>query len=95
MTFRSRKLLDLAEGQSCVRCHAQDGTVVAAHSDSQWYGKGIGHKSSDAAIMFFCYRCHEYKHSGGMKAEEGPDYEHRYIAMTLVRLIEQGKLVVK
>jgi hypothetical protein len=34
------------------------GTVVAAHSNQQRDGKGIGHKAADYRVAFLCYDCH-------------------------------------
>jgi hypothetical protein len=42
----------------CALCGAEDGTVVAAHSNQLRDGKGKGIKASDAAIAALCYSCH-------------------------------------
>ncbi len=55
-TYRNKKLLALARGQSCVNCGADDGTVIPAHSN---FGKGMSIKASDATVMFLCVRCHD------------------------------------
>jgi len=57
--YRNKKLLALAkESPQCFMCGADnDGTVVAAHSDSQAMGKGMGYKSSDLPA-FLCHECH-------------------------------------
>jgi hypothetical protein len=55
------KLREAANGQSCVRCGAQDETVVLAHYSGPWqhrFGKGKGIKGNDAAGADLCYRCH-------------------------------------
>ena len=57
-TFRSRRLLNMARDQACVACGAQDGTVVAAHSNLQEHGKGVGHKAHDCMTAWLCHRCH-------------------------------------
>lgn len=61
MTYRNRKILDLASNAPmCFHCGKyNDGTVVAAHSNSQSMGKGMGHKSHDWAIAYVCQRCHD------------------------------------
>jgi len=41
-----------------MNCGAQDGTVVAAHSNSLADGKGKGIKASDFKIAALCFRCH-------------------------------------
>ena len=35
MNYRNRPLLNLANGQSCQLCGAQDGTIVSAHSNQK------------------------------------------------------------
>jgi hypothetical protein len=59
-TYRNPKLLALAkEAPHCMSCgRPQDGSVVAAHSDSLSHGKGTGHKASDACVAFLCNLCH-------------------------------------
>ena len=60
MTFRSRPLLDLAKlAPVCFDCmRPNDGTVVAAHSNSQRHGKGLGLKAGDNWICYICFSCH-------------------------------------
>lgn len=62
MTFRSRKLLDLAHGMPCMAkfphtCSEYAG-VEPAHSDSQLFGRGHGHKSHDFAYAAMCHTAH-------------------------------------
>lgn len=60
--FRSRKLLDLAEGQVCVRCgRAEYGIVVAAHYHGQFqhlFHKCGGQKADDFLTCHLCGPCH-------------------------------------
>lgn len=56
--YRNDKLLKLAQRSPCQICGIEDGTIVAAHSNQLRDGKGRGLKSSDAAIAFLCYHCH-------------------------------------
>lgn len=42
----------------CQICGAQDGTIVAAHSNQQRDGKGMGIKAHDYRIAALCYTCH-------------------------------------
>lgn len=65
MTFRSRKLLDLAEGKPCMNCGAQDGTVVAAHSNLGEHGRGYAHQAHDCFVAFLCWKCHSFLDHGG------------------------------
>lgn len=75
MNYRNRKLLDMAEGQCCVMCGAQDGTVVAAHSNLSEHGKGMGIKAHDCMVAWLCYRCHaEYDQGRRMSREERRDF---------------------
>ena len=56
--YRNRKLLDLVRESPCQICGAQDGTVVAAHSNQQRDGKAMGLKAHDYRIAALCYTCH-------------------------------------
>lgn len=58
--YRNRKLLELArECPFCLACGApNDGSVVAAHSNSLADGKGRGTKAHDFRIAYVCYACH-------------------------------------
>ena len=62
MTFRNRKLLDIAHSAPCfaafphvcnqyIGCHP-------AHADWQEWGRGIGHKAPDWAVAFLCGNAH-------------------------------------
>ena len=58
MTYRNKKLLELARQIPCTLCGKEDGTIVAAHSNQQRDGKGTGIKSADYRIASLCYGCH-------------------------------------
>lgn len=62
MTFRSRKLLDLAHECPCTADFPHDCTewqgVEPAHSDSHIFGRGHGHKSHDFAYAAMCHVAH-------------------------------------
>lgn len=60
MTYRNRDLLDLARlAPCCMSCgKANEGDVVAAHANSQVYGKGAGLKAADWAVAYVCGDCH-------------------------------------
>ena len=52
-----------AEGKSCVRCGADDATVVLCHyfgPRRDAYGGGMGIKGSDAVAAELCSGCHRY-----------------------------------
>lgn len=62
MTYRNRKLLDLAHDMPCMadfphQCMGHLG-CDPAHSDSHIFGRGIGHKSNDFAFAAMCNPAH-------------------------------------
>ena len=62
--IRSKAIRDAARGEDCTICGIQDGTVVFAHLDESWAGKGMRIKADDIAGMFLCVNCHsEYGHA--------------------------------
>jgi len=56
--IRNKSLLEAARHISCQHCGADDGTVVAAHSNMARHGKGRGIKADDTKIASLCYKCH-------------------------------------
>ena len=55
--IRSKALLEAARQIPCQWCGADDGTIVAAHSN--WgHGKGRGIKANDNQIASLCFSCH-------------------------------------
>lgn len=96
MTYRNRKLLDLARGQACVWCGSEDGTIVAAHSNLMEHGKGKGLKAHDGMHAWLCYRCHtEYDQGAKMNREEKRDFILAAICKTYQRMWEQELIKVK
>lgn len=64
--FKSRKLLDNIGKLPCVRCGADDGTIVGAHYSGglqHILGKGASSKVTDAAVASLCYSCHTHMDS--------------------------------
>jgi hypothetical protein len=62
VTYRSRKLLDLAHEAPCFadyahKCGEYEG-CEPAHSDSHIFGRGHGHKSNDFAFASMCHEAH-------------------------------------
>ncbi len=95
MTYRNKKLTQLAKDAPCACCGKQDGTVVYAHSNLLAHGKGRGLKASDAAGMFLCYTCHtELDQGKSMDKAERAEFTHRMIANTYIYLMENGYLGV-
>lgn len=60
MSYRNKCLLEAARYvPQCMSCGRQnDGTVVAAHSNQQRDGKGMGNKAHDYRVAYMCHRCH-------------------------------------
>ena len=56
--YRNPKLLVACREIPCQLCGAEDGTVVAAHSNQLRDGKGRGLKASDYRIASLCFLCH-------------------------------------
>ena len=56
--YRNKKLLESVRDFPCQICGAEDGTIVAAHSNQIIDGKGKGIKAHDYRIAGLCYRCH-------------------------------------
>ena len=56
--YRNKALLEIVRESPCQICGAQDGTVVAAHSNQQRDGKGMGIKAHDYRIAALCFSCH-------------------------------------
>ena len=59
MTYRNSKLLKSANGAPCQSCGAEDGTIVAAHSNQSRDGRGYALKSADYRVAYLCVRCHD------------------------------------
>lgn len=92
MSFRSKKLLDSAEGQSCVLCD-EVGTTVSAHANSVTLGKGTGIKAPDYYTAHLCRRHHDMA-DGRIKPE--PPYKSGFelwqwaYIKTVARWFNQG-----
>lgn len=62
---RSKAILEACREIPCQHCGAEDGTVVAAHSNQgSKHGKGMGLKSDDRFVAALCYHCHTELDSG-------------------------------
>lgn len=65
MTFRSRRLLDIAhEAPCCLEiggiCQGNKYPSVPCHSDMLRHGRGVGHKSHDFYAVPGCPACHAH-----------------------------------
>lgn len=58
MIYRNPKILELAQESPCQCCGKMDGTIVAAHSNQQRDGKGMGIKAHDYRVAYLCHQCH-------------------------------------
>src|SRR5260364_418728 len=67
--MRSEKLRRLVAMLPCMCC-GQKGQTQAAHANFQSFGKGMGIKASDAALMALCVRCHAELDQGQTMTKE-------------------------
>lgn len=69
MTYRNKNLLQAAkDAPRCFACGLPNtGTVVAAHSNQQRDGKGMGHKAADYRVAYLCHDCHDIIDNGSLK----------------------------
>ncbi len=90
--YISKRLRRAAEGQSCVWCGAEDGTVVLAHLPSWIYGQGsgVGQKTHDWLGGHLCAICHKQFDEGPYRTDT--DARMKALCLTLERLFEQGVL---
>ena len=98
MTYRNRRLLDVARyATECMMCDRHNcGTVVAAHSNQQRDGKGIGHKAADYRVAFLCYDCHmEIDQRNRMTRTEKLEQWEAAHRKTIGWLFDNGYLDVK
>ena len=57
--IRSQAILAAARGQFCTVCGLLYETVVFAHLNESFAGKGAGQKADDFAGFFACQDCHD------------------------------------
>jgi hypothetical protein len=91
--FRSRRLLNAAEGQPCVLCERNDGTTIPAHLPGAFYGMaaGTGQKTHDWLVAHVCHVCHNNLDT---VMRRNADVRLRALCLTLQRLFDQGVLTV-
>jgi hypothetical protein len=94
--YRNQKLLEIVREFECALCGAEDGTVVAAHSNQLRDGKGKGIKAHDYRIAALCYRCHMAIDQGHRinKQEKEAMWEEAH-RKTIGFLFERGKIWVQ
>jgi len=94
MMYRNKKLLEAVRDCPCQLCGAQDGTVVAAHSNQMRDGKGRGLKAHDYRIAALCFKCHhEIDQGAKMSRQERLDAWEEAHRKTIGWLFEAGLIV--
>jgi len=74
--LRDKKRLEACRALPCQNCGAEDGTVVAAHSNESAHGKGRGIKASDEFVAALCFTCHANLDQGKMSKHEKSQMWH-------------------
>lgn len=88
-------LRQLARDESCVRCGAQDGTVVLAHYTGMRrlsYGGGFGIKVSDAVGAYLCASCHRHMDTESRSKSRAVEHSEEFLhlcALTWIRLADK------
>lgn len=95
MNYRNKKLLEVVRESPCQLCGAEDGTVVAAHSNQLRDGKGRSIKAHDYRIAALCYTCHADIDQGRMSREDKQDLWEMAHRKTVGWLFENEHLEVK
>ena len=94
--YRNKKLLESVREAPCMNCGAQDGTVVASHSNQLRDGKGKGIKANDYRIAALCHICHHQIDQGFLlnREEKKMAWEDAH-RRTIGWLFENGIIVVR
>ena len=95
MNYRNKKLLEIVRDSPCQLCGAEDGTVVAAHSNQLRDGKGRSIKAHDDRIAALCFRCHTDIDQGKMSREDKQDLWEMAHRKTVGWLFDNEHLTVK
>lgn len=96
MNYRNKKLLEIVRESPCQLCGAEDGTVVAAHSNQLRDGKGRAIKAHDFRVAALCFRCHaELDQGSKMSKEDRVDLWEMAHRKTIGWLFENDHLEVK
>jgi hypothetical protein len=96
MMYRNKALLEAVRDCPCQHCGAQNGTVVAAHSNQLRDGKGKGIKAHDYRIAALCSICHHQLDQGFLwdKAQKREVFEEAH-RKTVGWLFENGLIELK
>ena len=77
-------------------CGSQDGSVVAAHSNLQMHGKGMGIKAEDCYTAWLCGVCHSKLDQGSQMSKlERKEFMLTAIARTYAQMLRLGILKVE
>lgn len=96
--YRSRALLNLSKGETCVRCNCRLPTVVPAHYTGvrrDAYGGGLSEKVHDFIVADLCDGCHDYmdRLSRDKEGRWGHSEEmQHYVILTLIKRFVSGQL---
>lgn len=94
--YRNKKLLIAVRDCPCQHCGAQDGTVVAAHSNQLKDGKGRGIKAPDYRIAALCFECHSELDQGkNMTKQERVEMWDEAHRRTIGWLFDSGIIYVQ
>ncbi len=99
MNYRNPKILAMAkECPRCMACgKANNGTIVACHSNSQRYGKGMGTKAHDLPA-YLCAYCHDLLDGREKSNLSRQDREHMFLDAawwSVLWLLQDGKICVR
>lgn len=93
MNYRDARILRAVREAPCMMCGAQDGTVVAAHSNQLRDGKGRSIKAHDYRVAALCFRCHaEIDQGSKMTKEERLEAWEDAHRRTIGWLFDTGRL---
>lgn len=91
MNYRSNRIRKAAKGEDCTMqtpyCNYDNETVVFAHLNEQFAGKGIGIKANDFAGCFMCSGCHDAYDRRMQPDEIYRNDEYFYLLRAYVRTI--------
>lgn len=89
--LKTAHLARLANGQDCVACGNDDGTVVLAHRNE--------HKSRASGLDFWalelCHRCHTWLDQGPATREEKRAFFNEHYPNQVLRWVNRGVLKFK
>ena len=98
MTYRSRALLDMSKGETCVRCDRRLEDVVGAHYTGARrgaYGGGMSIKVHDFIVADLCGECHAHMDRISRDKEgrwgHSEEFQH-YVILTLAKRFTRGQL---